>query len=65
MTDRSVVGGWKNGIYLVADTPKTAIPLATESGGGDKPLLIEALKENLTHDELANLRTHLPEGADE
>lgn len=35
----------KNGIYMIADTPRSAIPLATEGGGGDEALLIEALEE--------------------
>ena len=51
----------KRGIYLIADTPTSAMPLAVEDGSGDKMALIEALKENLTRKELSNLRTHLPE----
>lgn len=35
----------KNGIYLIADTPRTAIPLATEGENDDEKLLFEALEE--------------------
>jgi hypothetical protein len=35
-----------NGVYLIADTPKTATPLATEAGDGDHGLLHEALVEH-------------------
>jgi len=48
-----------NGIYLVGDTPKKFHPLATEGQHDDKLLLIEALQENLSEEEQANLRTHL------
>ena len=51
----------ENGIYLVADTPKSLTPLVTESGGGDKLLLVEALKESLSYEEQKNLRTYLPD----
>lgn len=51
----------KRGIYLMADTPLTAHPLAVEGGGGDKLLLIEVLQEYLTEEEQRNLRSHLPE----
>lgn len=36
---------YPNGIYLIADTPKTATPLAVEDGSGDRALLREALAE--------------------
>lgn len=56
MTDGSVTGGrqmpMKRGIYLVADTPLSLTPLALEGGGGDKNLLVEAIAEQLTDDEL-------------
>ena len=35
-----------NGVYLIADTPKTATPLAVEGGSGDRGLLREALAEH-------------------
>jgi len=59
-----------NGIYLVGGTPKKLHPLATEGQHDDKLLLIEALQENLSEEEQANLRTHLSgsgqsEGADD
>lgn len=38
--------GFPNGIYLLADTPRQAIPLATEAGDGDRNLLHEALAEH-------------------
>ena len=34
-----------NGVYLIADTPPTATPLAVEDGSGDRNLLREALSE--------------------
>jgi len=39
-------GGLPNGIYLMADTPPTAHPLAVEGGEGDRALLREALSEH-------------------
>lgn len=42
----------KRGVYLMADTPLTATPLAIEGGGGDKNLLAEALGEQLSQEEL-------------
>lgn len=36
---------YPNGIYLIADTPKSATPLAVEDGSGDRALLREALAE--------------------
>jgi hypothetical protein len=35
-----------NGLYLIADTPPTAHPLAVEDGSGDRELLREALAEH-------------------
>jgi hypothetical protein len=35
-----------NGVCLIADTPRTATPLATEAGDGDRALLREALDEH-------------------
>ena len=34
-----------NGLYLIADTPRKAHPLAVEDGSGDRALLREALEE--------------------
>jgi len=38
-------GPLPNGIYLIADTPRTATPLAVEDGSGDEALLREAIDE--------------------
>ena len=35
-----------NGVYLIADTPPKAHPLATEAGDGDHGLLMECLAEH-------------------
>lgn len=51
------------GIYAINSTGETNA-LALEDGSGDKLLLIEALKEQLTPEEQANLKTHLSDGAD-
>lgn len=38
--------GWPRGLYLLADTPLTAHPLAVEDGSGDRNLLAEVLAEH-------------------
>ena len=45
----------ERGVYLVADTPLTAHPLAVEGGGGDTKLLAEAIAEHLDADETDGL----------
>lgn len=40
-----VLGPFPNGVYLIADTPRTAMPLAVEDGSGDRDLLRETLSE--------------------
>lgn len=49
----------QRGIYLMADTPLTAHPLALEDGSGDKQLLAEAIGENLTDEEIDDLISEL------
>lgn len=48
-------GPFPNGVYLIADTPRTATPLAVEDGSGDRDLLREALSN---HDAIGDV---LPE----
>lgn len=45
----------QRGVYLMADTPLTAHPLALEDGSGDKQLLAEAIGEQLDQDDLDTL----------
>jgi len=45
----------QRGVYLMADTPLTAHPLALADGSGDKNLLAETLAEQLSRDELDDL----------
>lgn len=49
----------QRGVYLMADTPLTAHPLALEDGSGDKGLLAEVLSEELTDDEVDDLISEL------
>lgn len=51
--------GWQRGLYLIADSPTTARPLAVEDGSGDKNLLAEAAAENLALEELDDLINEL------
>jgi len=45
------IGGWPNGLYLVADTPPTAYALDVEDGTGDTALLADVLDEHgIAHD---------------
>ena len=44
-----------NGLYCVADTPKTAIPLSTEGDHDDRKLLMEVIDEELTEEEKEQL----------
>lgn len=52
-------GQWKRGIYMLADTPLSATPLALEDGSGDKNLLAEVIVENLTSEDIDDLIQHL------
>jgi ribosomal protein S27E len=49
----------QRGIYIMADTPLAAHPLALEDGGGDKKLLAESLAETLSEDEVDDLINEL------
>lgn len=49
----------QRGIYMMADTPLSAHPLALEDGSGDKTLLAESLVETLTEDEVDDLINEL------
>jgi len=49
----------QRGIYLMADTPLTAHPLALEDGSGDKQLLADALADELTDEEVDDLINEL------
>lgn len=40
-----VPGPFPNGVYLIADNPRAAMPLAVEDGSGDRELLRETLSE--------------------
>jgi hypothetical protein len=50
-------GPFPNGVYLIADTPRTATPLAVEDGSGDRDLLREALSN---HDAIDDSDTDFP-----
>ena len=52
-TDRELIQ--QRGVYLMADTPPTAHPLAIEDGSGDKQLLAETVAEQLTDAEVDTL----------
>lgn len=52
------------GIYLTNSTGET-IALATETGGGDKNLLAEALEENLSGAELNRLINRTADARDD
>lgn len=56
-TDREPIQ--QRGVYLMADTPLTAHPLAVEDGSGDKQLLAEVIAEELTDDEVDSLINRL------
>lgn len=45
------------GVYLLADTPTSATPLATESGDGDHELLHEALVDHKVPVDVDEIRT--------
>lgn len=47
------------GLYLIADTPLTAHPLALEDGSGDKQLLAETIADELTDDEIDDVINEL------
>jgi hypothetical protein len=47
------------GVYLIADTPEQATPLATEDGDGDRQLLRESLENELTQEEQDRLAEDL------
>lgn len=49
----------ERGLYLMADTPLTAHPLALEDGSGDKRLLVECLEEHLAGNQLDRLLREL------
>ena len=49
----------KRGLYLMADTPLTAHPVAVEDGSGDKGLLAECIAEELTDEEIDGLINEL------
>jgi hypothetical protein len=49
----------QRGVYLMADTPLKAHPLALEDGSGDKQLLAETICENLADGEVDNLISEL------
>ncbi|GAA0200413.1 hypothetical protein ACFFQF_01030 [Haladaptatus pallidirubidus] len=49
----------QRGIYLMADTPLSAMPLALEDGNGDKNLLADVLGDELTGEELDDLISKL------
>lgn len=55
MSEPSEPGIEQRGLYLMADTPLTALPLAVEDGSGDKNLLAECLAEQLTGEEIDDL----------
>lgn len=49
----------QRGVYLMADTPLTAHPLALEDGSGDKNLLAEVLAEQLSDEDVDDLVSDL------
>lgn len=53
-----------NGLYLIADTPKTLHPLVTEKGTGDIQLLKECLVEELGIDAQMEVRAALTQEID-
>jgi len=56
-TDREPIR--QRGVYLMADTPLTAHPLALEDGSGDKQLLADVIEESLTDEEIDDLISEL------
>jgi ribosomal protein S27E len=47
------------GVFLIADTPPTAIPLALEDGEGDQQLLADAIIDHLDGGEVDDLINEL------
>lgn len=62
MTDEPID---QRGVYLFADTPLTAHPLALEDGSGDKALLAEAIDETCDDETLDGLIQDLIEISNE
>lgn len=51
----------QRGLYLMADTPVMAHALLLEDGSGDRELLAEVLRDELSDDELGDLLVELAE----